>query len=324
MENILPRITVVTPSYNQGDFLEECIDSVLNQNYPDLEYIIMDGGSTDNSVEIIKKYEKYLTYWQSEPDGGQYSALDAGFRKSSGEIMSWVNSDDKYHAFAFDKISTFFKMNPEVEWVVGRPTVWDKNGHLSKVFRGRLPDYSRANHLKKEYLGVAIQQESTFWRRSLWAKSGGYISTKYNYAGDLELWNRFYRNAELYTLNELIGGFRIHGDQKSFNNYDDYIKEAEEIINKELLLDIKSYNDNSKTCIVTSNHSATNKHITSDCMMFKTNKNNNSYIDKTTPIHAILLSLVRKARLETLRALIYCNQYKVVRILYNVRNIFRK
>jgi glycosyltransferase involved in cell wall biosynthesis len=101
----LPKISIVTPSFNQGEFLEECIDSVLSQNYPNLEYIIMDGGSTDISILIIKKYEKYLTYWQSQPDGGHYAALNQGFNKTTGEIMAWLNSDDKYHPNAFFKVA---------------------------------------------------------------------------------------------------------------------------------------------------------------------------------------------------------------------------
>src|SRR5688500_12214725 len=96
-----PRITIVTPNYNYGHFLEKAIVSVLDQQYPNLEYIIIDGGSTDNSIEIIRKYEKHLAYWISEPDKGMYDAINKGFSRATGEVMAWLNSDDTYFPWAF-------------------------------------------------------------------------------------------------------------------------------------------------------------------------------------------------------------------------------
>ena len=104
----IPKISIITPSFNQGKFLEETILSVINQDYPDLEYIIIDGGSSDNSVEIIKKYEKYLTYWISEKDSGQSSAINKGLKKISGELVAWINSDDLYCPNVFSKIAEYF------------------------------------------------------------------------------------------------------------------------------------------------------------------------------------------------------------------------
>lgn len=194
-----PRISIVTPSFNQGQYLEECITSVLDQNYPNLEYIVMDGGSTDKSVEILRKYAKFLTCWQSKPDGGQYAAIGAGFAMTTGEIMAWINSDDKYHHHAFFKVAHFFQ-DKKVEWLTGRHTFWDRNGELLKVFYGPMPSFCRAKHLQKEYLRICIQQESTFWRRSLWEKAGNCMRRDLGYAGDLELWTRFYRFAPLYIF----------------------------------------------------------------------------------------------------------------------------
>jgi glycosyltransferase involved in cell wall biosynthesis len=227
-----PKISIVTPSFNQGEFLEECIDSVLSQNYPDLEYIVMDGGSTDNSVEIIKKYAKHLTYWQSRPDRGQYDAINEGFKKTTGEVMAWLNSDDKYHRNAFFKVGQAFAKYDNVAWLTGRPSIWDRNGALSYV-PSFLPSYSRKDFLKRKNAGTFIQQESTFWRRSLWEKAGAHIRTDLVYAGDLELWMRFFRFAQLYSVNALLGGYRKYGDQKAGVHMDRYLDEAKKVRDEE-------------------------------------------------------------------------------------------
>ena len=117
----LPRISLVIPSYNYGRYLEACLDSIISQGYPNLELIIMDGGSTDDTLQIIRRYEKHLAYWQSGPDGGQYSAIQEGFRRSTGEIMGWLNADDMFHPGAFAVVSDIFLACPEVEWLTGRP-----------------------------------------------------------------------------------------------------------------------------------------------------------------------------------------------------------
>ncbi|MDW8303193.1 MAG: glycosyltransferase family 2 protein, partial [Bacteroidia bacterium] len=133
MPNQYPVISIVTPSFNQGEFLEQTIVSVLEQNYPRLEYIIIDGGSTDNSVEIIKKYEKYLTYWVSEPDRGIYDALQKGFAHTTGEIMGWINSDDMYHKNSFSLVAEIFFQYPQIDWLSGIPTIFDEKGRTVTV-----------------------------------------------------------------------------------------------------------------------------------------------------------------------------------------------
>jgi len=225
VRNSPPVISIVTPSYNQGAYLEECIDSILSQNYPNLEYIIMDGGSTDSSVGIIKRHEKYLKYWQSCPDGGQYRAVSDGFRKTSGEIMAWLNSDDKYHRDAFYKVAYLFESHGNVEWLTGRPSYWDKSGALAR-FEESVPKFSRGEFLQGHYDQPFIQQESTFWRRSLWERAGGTMRHDLDLAGDLELWMRFFRYALLYSANTFIAGYRSHGDQKAVLYVDRYIEEA--------------------------------------------------------------------------------------------------
>lgn len=228
-----PRISIVTPSYNQEKYLEECIDSVLSQGYPNLEYVIMDGGSTDGSVEIIKKYEKYLTYWQSQPDGGQYQAINAGFARTTGEIMAWLNSDDHYHPNVFLKIACTFSEYQYVDWITGIRTIWGAEGEIQSMDRST-PYFSRLKYLSGNFGTPCIQQESTFWRRSLWERAGGQLNTKCTLAADAELWLRFFRYAPLYNLNAFTGGFRHHGDQRSVLQAQKYVEEIKAEINREL------------------------------------------------------------------------------------------
>jgi len=226
-----PKITVVTPSYNQAPYLEECIQSVLSQGYPNLEYIIMDGGSTDGSVEIIKKYEKYLTYWQSKPDGGQYAAVEEGFRRSTGEILTWINSDDMLLPGALRKVAAIFLNRPDVQWITGKVCLLEADGTihyaaLAPVF------WNRARYLAKDY--KYIQQEGSFWRRHLWEKAGAFLWKESRLAGDLELWNRFFRHADLYTAEAFLGAFRMQPNRKTASLIEKYNQEAEAVLEAEL------------------------------------------------------------------------------------------
>lgn len=227
-----PKISIVTPVLNQVNLLEYTIQSILNQNYPNLEYIIIDGGSTDGTVDIIRKYESYITYWTSEPDNGMYEAIQKGFEHSTGEIMAWLNSDDMYHKGSLFTIAEIFATFPEVEWIEGINTFWDNHecgGRTVAVDNSR--PFSKYDFFMGDYRW--IQQESTVWRRSLWDKTTG-LNTKLRYAGDFALWLSFFRYAKLYRANALIGGFRIwNSNQMSQGFPDKYEEECSKILQNE-------------------------------------------------------------------------------------------
>jgi FkbM family methyltransferase len=229
MKKNYPKISIITPNYNCDKFLEETIKSIINQNYPNLEYIIIDGGSNDKSIEIIKKYEKFIAYWISEKDSGMYEAIQKGFDRSTGDIMAWINADDKYHPNALFTIAKIFTQNPKINWVTGINSYYNEEGetfHIQESFE---------HHKYSQFINPNqyIQQESTFWKRTLWEKAGSYIDTKLKYAGDFELWLRFNRYDQIYTVSTLLGGFRVHSNQLTQQFMKQYIKEVEKSLEKE-------------------------------------------------------------------------------------------
>lgn len=232
--NDWPKITIVSPSFNQGRFIEETIRSILLQGYPEIEYIIIDGGSTDGSIDIIKKYEPWITYWCSEPDSGMYHALNKGFEKSSGEIMAWSNTDDLYLPSAFQHIGHNFQSLPQINWMTSLYKVsWNENSEEIKNLRIKgfcKKAFFQGYNLpgRSEVGQYVIQQQSTFWRREVWNKAGGYLKGDYQLAGDFELWARFFQHHDLYSLDVPLGIFRNHSDQKTSNFMERYLDEAEE------------------------------------------------------------------------------------------------
>lgn len=224
-----PKISIVTPSYNCREFIAQTISSILDQAYPNLEYIIIDGGSNDGTPQVIEQYSDQLAYWHTQKDGGQYDAIHQGFSKSTGDILCWLNADDMLLPRSLFVVGEIFSQLQEVEWISSLlPTSWDANGHLARV--DPLPGFSRQAFLDGLFLpstakkGYWIQQESTFWRRSLWEKSGACIPD-YKLSGDFALWCQFYQHATLYGVTYPLGGFRMLEGQRS-EDYIGYMAEA--------------------------------------------------------------------------------------------------
>jgi len=223
----VPRISIVTPSFNQAAYLEETIQSVLNQGYQNLEYVVIDGGSSDGSAEIIKHYQKDLHFWVSEKDSGHGHGLNKGFARTSGEIMAWLNSDDKYTAWSFQVVSEIFTLFPHVDWIVGFNSWWTDKGAMTHAARcpKNIFDFLLGNY-------AWIQQESVFWRRSLWDKAGGFINEDYRLMIDGELWTRFFLYADLYSVDCILGGYRVHSDTRASANYEACLQEMHRAVSR--------------------------------------------------------------------------------------------
>lgn len=205
-----PKITIITPSYNQGHFLEETIRSVVGQNYSDMEYFVIDGGSTDNSINIIKKHEKYISYWVSENDGGQTSAINKGLKKASGDIVTWLNSDDFYYPGSLKLIGEMYLLNPDAGLYIGNGSIVDKNGNrIRKYSNDIIFDY---NTLLRG--SNYILQPSTFINAKA-VKEVGYLDETLHYAMDLEYWFRIASRFNVVTVNKELSAYRWYDEIKT-------------------------------------------------------------------------------------------------------------
>jgi glycosyltransferase involved in cell wall biosynthesis len=203
------RVTVVTPSYNQAKFLEKTIQSVLNQDYEDLEYIIIDGGSDDGSVDIIRKYEDKLAFWISEKDMGQTDAINKGFSKASGDVLAWLNSDDTYEPGAIAEAVTYLEKYPQVGLLYGDGNFIDAEDKIIGQFPSRQTDYQR---LRNGYVHVC--QQAAFFRAELWQQVGP-LDPSFYFAMDYDLWVRLAKISEVKYEPKLWANFRLHGDTKT-------------------------------------------------------------------------------------------------------------
>lgn len=224
----LPKISIVTPSFNQGGYLEETIRSVLEQDYPNLEYIVMDGGSTDGSTEIIRKYVDRLADWKSAKDGGQADAIRTGFARATGDILCWLNSDDTIAPGTLRTVGEFFAAHPDVDLVYGDLNLVDAEGKRLYTARPLL----RLGILV--YENAFIPQQAMFWRRPLYERVGG-LDPLLCFAMDFDLVVRFLlAGARVRKLPGILANYRWHPAAKSSTIRDVMGKEIHELVRRHL------------------------------------------------------------------------------------------
>ncbi len=205
-----PLFSIITPSFNQAKYLRRTIESVLNQEFSNFEYIIIDGGSTDGSQAIIQDYENRLSYWESKPDKGQTDAINKGFSRARGKYLAWLNSDDVYRPNALKEAADYLEQHPETGLVYGDCDFIDAQDQVIGHFPAAQTDYKR---LRRGY--VHVPQQSSFFRAELWKKVGPLDPTFY-FAMDYDLWVRLAKEARLvYLPGHVWAGFRLHGEAKT-------------------------------------------------------------------------------------------------------------
>jgi len=217
-----PLVSIVTPSYNQGKFIEDTILSVKNQDYPNIEHIIIDGGSTDNTLDILKKYEStYNMRWISEPDNGMYEAVNKGLKMAQGEIMAYLNSDDLYLPWTISTIVDYFQNNPEVSLVYGDMLVYKVSKKLVPIF---YPPF------KLRYIQRAgtIGQPTVFWRREVFDQIGGFDDTL-QFVGDSDYWIRAGKKFTVKKINEFLAIERDHLETKRYTKQEVLAKELQTV-----------------------------------------------------------------------------------------------
>jgi GT2 family glycosyltransferase len=233
-----PRITVVTPTFNQAAFLEQTMQSVLRQDYPDLEYIVVDGGSEDGTRAILDRHRKALAHCIAEKDEGQADALNKGFRLATGEILAWLNSDDRYAAGALWRVALAFDAFG-ADMVAGAcRLVQDGSDEPVRTHRSALPigrvvplPADRILDLDGSWLkGDFFFQPEVFWTRALWERSGARLATELYYSMDYELWVRMARaGARVVHVPDLLAVYRMHGQQKTAGEHLPYLPELRRV-----------------------------------------------------------------------------------------------
>lgn len=217
-----PKITVVTPSYNQGAFIEATLRSIILQDYPDLEHIVLDGGSTDDSVAIIRRYEPWLSYWRTGKDAGQADAIASGFERATGEILCWLNSDDIFLPGALRHVGALFRERPKTDFLYGNRLVIDVEGTV-------IDEHVWPWHLTRAHwaLGQPMAQECCFWRRALYERVGGLDRRRF-FIMDYDLFFRMWQHGRFRKTARFLGCIRVHEEAKNSRHRDIWERELSE------------------------------------------------------------------------------------------------
>jgi glycosyltransferase involved in cell wall biosynthesis len=215
VDRSLPKITIVTPSLNQGRFIEETIKSILNQGYPNLEYFVIDGGSTDETMSIIKKYDEHIDFWTSEPDNGQAAAINKGFAKASGQILAWLNSDDTYESGVFAEVAKMFERHPEADVISGRCRIWSGDARDRLIAPSPLRCFDDFLKIRTNWTNDRlIVQPEGFFRRRAFEKIGRIREDLY-YVFDACMWMDMARTGCIFqSVDQHWANLRVHKDQK--------------------------------------------------------------------------------------------------------------
>lgn len=226
--NVNPRISVVVPSYNKGRYIEQTLRSIIDQGYPNLELIVIDGGSSDESVEIIRRHAGHIAYWVSEPDGGQTQGLIKGFQRATGEIQCWLNADDLHEPHTLHEVARFFCAHPQARFVYGNWTWMDRDGN-ALYYRREMGFYRWLWLYAYDY----IPQPAAFWRRDLYEEVGG-LDPRYSLTMDADLFARFARVCHPQHLDRPLARFRSYPEQRNQAHRANSDREQYEILCREL------------------------------------------------------------------------------------------
>jgi glycosyltransferase involved in cell wall biosynthesis len=228
-------ISIIIPSYNQATWLADCLESIIKQNYRDIEIILIDGGSTDNSVEVIKHYSHHLKYWVSESDRGQSHALNKGFAKASGNWLTWLNSDDVLLINALETLHNHIVTEPLVQWWIGNGWFIDSFGKSLKTFKSPI-GITQPSELCP-WVQNWIPQPGSFFSRSLFDKVGAALREDLHYAMDLELWLRFLQYSSPFVIDHDMAGYRLQSESKTVSMMPEVEVEIVKVLNEHLGLE---------------------------------------------------------------------------------------
>ena len=227
------KISIIVPVFNMIDTIEQTLSSIWNQNYENLELIVMDGDSSDGTKEFLNFHKSKIDIFISEKDKGQYHAIQKGMDLATGEVVSWLNADDIYFSWTLNRVNLFFQYFEKINWIAGLPSFLDNTGNITHIYNNlsaRPQNFIRYGAFRNNVFGY-LQQESMFFRKSLWDKVGG-LDLNYNLAADFELWTRFAQISSIVSVNIPLSGFRIDDNSRSKKHVRIYEEEVNEIVNR--------------------------------------------------------------------------------------------